>query len=151
CPNCKTPDQYGDVCEACGKTYAPTDLIDPRCSLCGNPPVVKKTEHVFFKLNRASEFLSGFIDSGALRPAIANYVRKWIEGGLKDWDITRDPPYFGFRIPDRPDKFFYVWLDAPFGYVASSVEWGEKHKLSFADLWQSPATRIEHFIGKDIV
>jgi methionyl-tRNA synthetase len=154
CPKCKTPDQYGDVCESCGSTYAPTDLIAPHCVLCGSAPEVKKSQHVFFKLSdpRATGFLKTWIDSGALQSDVANYVRKWVEGGLRDWCISRDGPYFGFAVPDRPNKFFYVWLDAPFGYVASSVEWGERHGASFADLWQSPEeTRIEHLIGKDIV
>ncbi len=154
CPKCKSPDQYGDVCEVCGSTYSPTDLLSPHCVLCGTAPVVKKSEHVFFKLSdeRAQGFLRRFIDSGALQTDVANYVRKWIEGGLRDWCITRDGPYFGFAVPDKPNKFFYVWLDAPFGYAASSVEWGEKHHVTFADLWQAPEkTRIEHFIGKDIV
>ncbi len=153
CPKCSTPDQYGDVCESCGATYAPTDLKEPRCTLCGNTPIIKKSTHVFFTLSAKenAEFLRAWIDSGALQPDIANYVRTWIEGGLRDWCISRDGPYFGFAIPDRPGKFFYVWLDAPFGYIASSAEWARAHNVSLDSLWRSPGTRIEHIIGKDIV
>jgi len=153
CPRCGAADQYGDVCEACGSTYSPTELKDPHCSLCGTAPAVKKSTHVFFKLSAKASvaFLRGFVDGGALQPDIANFVRKWVEGGLLDWCVSRDGPYFGFAIPDRPGKFFYVWLDAPFGYISSSMEWGETHNASFAELWQSKNTRIEHFIGKDIV
>lgn len=153
CPNCGTPDQYGDVCENCHSTYSPADLIEPRSVLSGDVPVVKKTTHVFFKLSdkKQIEFLQSWIDSGTLQPDQANYVRSWIEQGLQDWCISRDGPYFGFEIPDRPGKFFYVWLDAPLGYVASSLEWGEKHGLGFDDLWREGRTRIEHIIGKDIV
>ena len=153
CPNCGALDQYGDVCEVCGKTYTPVDLKDARCALCGTPPTVRKSTHLFFKLSdpRRIEFLRKWIDSGTLQADTANFVRGWVEGGLKDWCITRDGPYYGLIVPDRPDKFFYVWLDAPIGYIGSSVEWGDKHGLTFADLWQSPEkTRIEHFIGKDI-
>ena len=130
-----------------------TDLKEPRCTLCGNTPIIKKSTHVFFTLSAKenAEFLRAWIDSGALQPDIANYVRTWIEGGLRDWCISRDGPYFGFAIPDRPGKFFYVWLDAPFGYIASSAEWARAHNVSLDSLWRSPGTRIEHIIGKDIV
>ncbi len=153
CPRCGAKDQYGDVCEACGATYEPTELKEPHCILCGKPPVVRKSEHVFFKLSDPKHvaFLRQWIDSGVLQPDVANYVRNWVEGGLKDWCISRDGPYFGFTIPDRKNKFFYVWLDAPFGYVSSSLEWGERHGLSLDALWKSKSTRIEHIIGKDIV
>ena len=153
CPKCGTVDQYGDVCESCGATYAPTDLVKPYCVLCKTPPVIRKSRHVFFKLSEARhvDFLRRFIDSGALQADVANYVRNWVDGGLRDWCISRDGPYFGFAIPGIKDKYFYVWMDAPLGYVASSVEWGEKHGLSLRDLWQSPNTRVEHIIGKDIM
>ncbi len=154
CPRCGASDQYGDVCEVCGSTYSPTELKEPHCVLCGSTPVVKKSQHVFFKLSdpKVVAFLRQWVDSGTLQPDVANFVRNWLDGGLRDWCISRDGPYFGFAIPDRPGKFFYVWLDAPFGYVASSAEWGEKHGHSFAELWQSPEhTRVEHFIGKDII
>jgi len=153
CPRCGAKEQYGDVCEVCGATYTTTELKEPHCSLCGAAPVIKKSRHVFFCLSRPEhvEFLRKWIDQGALQPDVANYVRTWVEGGLKDWDISRDGPYFGFAIPDMPNKFFYVWLDAPFGYVASSAEWAQEHGAAIDELWRSPNTRIEHFIGKDIV
>jgi methionyl-tRNA synthetase len=153
CPFCRSEDQYGDVCEVCHKTYAPSDLIEPRSVLSGDKPVVRKTRHLFFRLSDPEqvEFLRGWVDSGALQEDQANYVRGWIEGGLKDWCITRDGPYFGFEVPDRPGKFFYVWLDAPIGYIAASAEWGEREGHPLEALWRSPNTRIEHIIGKDIV
>lgn len=153
CPKCRSKDQYGDVCEQCGATYAPTDLIEPFCTLCLNTPERRPSRHAFFKLSTEAQhtFLRQWIDSGTLQADVANYVRSWLEGGLKDWCITRDGPYFGFPVPDMPNKFFYVWLDAPFGYMASSVEWGAKHGVTEDDLWRSPSTRIEHIIGKDIM
>ncbi len=153
CPKCKAEDQYGDVCEACHSTYSPADLIKPSCVLCGNAPVRKSSRHVFFKLSADEHvaFLREWIDSGALQKDQANYVRSWIEGGLRDWCITRDGPYFGFAVPDQPDKYFYVWLDAPLGYAAASTEWGEANGATFEQLWQNDEVRIEHIIGKDIV
>jgi methionyl-tRNA synthetase len=153
CPRCGAADQYGDVCERCRSTYRPTELKDPRCVLCGEPPVVRQSEHVFFRLAAADSvaFLQQWIRSGVLQSDVANYVGDWIDKGLMDWCISRDGPYFGFEIPDRPEKFFYVWLDAPFGYAASAAEWGERHGVSLAALWHSKETRIEHIIGKDIV
>lgn len=153
CPRCGTCEQYGDVCEACGATYSATDLKDPHCVLCNNPPIRKKSEHVFFRLSSAKnvQFLTDWLESGVLKSDVANYVRQWITCGLRDWCISRDGPYFGFEIPDKPGKFFYVWLDAPLGYVSSSKEWGDANQLSLEQLWQSSETRIEHVIGKDIV
>lgn len=153
CPKCGAKDQYGDVCESCGATYLPTDLKEPRCVLCGSTPTIKKSQHVFFALSdpQHATFLRTWIDSGVLPTDIANFVRNWIDGGLRDWCISRDGPYFGFTIPDRPDKFFYVWMDAPIGYISSSVEWGRRHNVTLDQLWKSAQTRIEHFIGKDIV
>lgn len=153
CPHCGAGDQYGDVCESCQRTYSPAELVDPRCVLCGGPPVQKASRHVFFKLSSPEhvEFLRHWIDSGTLQSDQANYVRSWIEKGLRDWCITRDGPYFGFSVPDRPGKFFYVWLDAPLGYVAAAVEWGEKNGVTLEELWKADNARIEHIIGKDIV
>lgn len=153
CPRCKSADQYGDVCEKCGATYSPTELKDPFCVLCGQKPVVKKSRHLFFKLSQDKHvaFLKSWIDSGVLQEDVANYVRNWIEQGLRDWCISRDGPYFGFPIPDMVNKFFYVWLDAPLEYVASSVEWGRRNNLDLKQLWQSQETQIEHVIGKDIM
>jgi methionyl-tRNA synthetase len=153
CPKCKSPDQYGDVCEKCGATYAPTDLIDPFCTLCHTKPERRPSRHAFFKLSQQQQhdFLRTWIDSGTLQADVANYVRGWLDGGLKDWCITRDGPYFGFPVPDMENKYFYVWLDAPFGYMASSIEWGQKNNATEDQLWRSPDTRIEHIIGKDIM
>ena len=153
CPKCAAPDQYGDVCEACGSTYAPTELREPRCALCGTAPERRMSEHVFFRLSAPefTTFLRQYIDAGTLQADVANYVRGWLDQGLKDWCISRDGPYFGFPIPDMEGKFFYVWLDAPFGYVSASLVWGKQHGLSLDDLWRSPDVRIEHIIGKDIM
>lgn len=153
CPKCNSVDQYGDICEKCGATYAPTDLLKPHCVLCGTAPIIKKSRHIFFKLSetRHVEFLRSWIDSGALQSDVANYVRGWLDQGLKDWCISRDGPYFGFAVPNHPNKYFYVWLDAPLGYVAATMDWAKVRGLSFAELWQSKSTRIEHIIGKDIV
>ena len=153
CPACGAEDQYGDVCETCGATYTTADVLNPRCALCGNTPVSKKSTHVYFKLSAPEQvaFLRRWIDGGALQPDVANFVRHWLDSGLQDWCISRDGPYFGFPIPDRPGKYFYVWLDAPFGYVSASWEWGQEHEVPFDALWRSEQTRIEHFIGKDIV
>jgi methionyl-tRNA synthetase len=151
CPRCRAPEQYGDVCEACGATYSPTELVQPHCVLCGQAPKLRPSQHLFFKLSAKHHeaFLRKFIDSGALQPDVANYVRSWCDGGLRDWCISRDGPYFGFAIPGHPQKFFYVWLDAPFGYMAAAQEYAEKKGLQLRDVW-SEQTRIEHIIGKDI-
>ena len=153
CPKCGEPEQYGDVCERCGATYSPTDLGAPKCVLCGGAPEVRPSTHLFFTLSDDDKtaFLRDWVDSGALQPDVANYVRGWIDAGLRDWCISRDGPYFGFEIPDRPGKYFYVWLDAPFGYCASLSEWASRHDLDFERTWQAKDARIEHFIGKDIV
>ena len=152
CPRCKTPDQYGDVCENCGATYTPADLINSRCVLCGSTPIVKKSTHLFYKLRERSDFLKGWTRGGALQDDVANFVGSWLTDGLQDWCVTRDGPYFGFEVPDRPGKYFYVWLDAPIGYIASSSEWAAKTGTELAELWNNAeATRIEHIIGKDIV
>ena len=155
CPNCKAPDQYGDVCEKCGKTHAPTDLIDPRCAICGTPPVRRKSVHLFFKLSRHADMLLGLIRrEDFLHKALANQLQQFFEKGLNDWDISRDGPYFGFPIPGEENKFFYVWLDAPIGYIATTEKWAKttgKAKDAL-ELWGKDApTRIIHFIGKDIV
>jgi methionyl-tRNA synthetase len=152
CPKCGTEDQYGDSCESCGSTYAPTDLIDPRSAVTGSAPVMKESEHYFFRLSEFEERLQQWIASGALQPEIANKLQEWFTDGLRDWDISRDAPYFGFRIPGTEDKYFYVWVDAPVGYIASFRELCERRGLDF-DAWWQPDSRAEvhHFIGKDIV
>jgi methionyl-tRNA synthetase len=155
CPNCRSPDQYGDVCEKCGKTYAPTELVDPRCALCGTPPVQKKSAHLFFKLSRHAERLQALIrQPDFLNRAVANQLQQFFDKGLADWDISRDGPYFGFAIPGETDKYFYVWLDAPIGYIATTERWAKEtgKAQSAMDFWDGSAdTRIIHFIGKDIV
>ncbi|GHG73103.1 methionine--tRNA ligase [Comamonas sp. JC664] len=155
CPNCKAADQYGDACEKCGKAYAPTDLVDARCALCGTPPVRKHSEHLFFKLSRHADFLQDVLRKpGFLHPGLATQLQGFFEKGLADWDISRDGPYFGFAIPGETDKYFYVWLDAPIGYIATTEKWAKEtgKAKSALDYWAADAdTRIIHFIGKDIV
>ena len=119
CPKCRAKDQYGDNCEVCGTTYAPTDLINPYSAVSGAVPVRKHSEHYFFKLGVQEKFLKGWTRSGTLQQEAANKMAEWFEAGLSDWDISRDAPYFGFEIPDAPGKYFYVWLDAPIGYMGS--------------------------------
>jgi methionyl-tRNA synthetase len=152
CPKCRTEDQYGDSCEACGSTYSPTDLIDPRSAVSGNAPVMKESEHYFVQLSAFEEPLKAWMQSGALQPEVANKMQEWFTDGLRDWDISRDAPYFGFRIPGTEDKYFYVWVDAPIGYFASFRELCEREGLDF-DAWLSSDsdTELYHFIGKDIV
>ena len=152
CPKCGTPDQYGDNCEACGATYAPTELKNPVSSLSGATPVLKKTDHAFFKLENYSEKLKNWTQNGHLHSAISNKLGEWFEAGLKSWDITRDAPYFGFPIPGLVDKYFYVWLDAPIGYMASFKHFCDKNALDFNAYWRQDSTaELYHFIGKDIV
>jgi methionyl-tRNA synthetase len=152
CPKCKTQDQYGDSCESCGSTYNPTDLINPYSVLTGASPIKKKTKHYFFKLSECSDFLSKWTKSGTLQKEASNKLEEWFKSGLSDWDISRDAPYFGFEIPDAPGKFFYVWLDAPIGYMASFKNFVKKNKLSFDEFWKNNSeTELIHFIGKDIL
>jgi len=152
CPRCGAEDQYGDSCEACGATYDPTELVDPRSVVSGTTPVMKDTEHYFVTLSDFSDSLKEWIRSGALQAEVANKLEEWFADGLRDWDVTRDKPYFGFRIPDTDDKFFYVWVDAPVGYLASFMELCEKNGWDFED-WLRPHSNAEmhHFIGKDII
>ena len=152
CPKCKTPDQYGDNCEVCGATYAASDLIDPISVLSGATPIEKQSTHYFFKLPEFSQFLETWLSSGTVQNEVANKLREWLDSGLQEWDISRDAPYFGFEIPDAPGKYFYVWLDAPIGYMASFKKLCEKNSLDFDQFWQpDSATELYHFIGKDIV
>ncbi|MFN0063143.1 MAG: methionine--tRNA ligase [Myxococcaceae bacterium] len=155
CPNCGTKDQYGDVCESCGKTYSPTDLVSPRCALCGTPPVRRKSTHLFFRLSKHQAALSTLIRTpGFLHSAVANQLQQFFDKGLADWDISRDGPYFGFRIPGEEDKFFYVWLDAPIGYIATTELWARTtgRAKSALDYWNASSdAEVMHFIGKDIV
>ena len=119
CPKCSAPDQYGDSCDSCGATYSPVDLKEAQCTLCGNPPTEKDSEHFFFKLGNFNEFLNSWVKDHTQKE-ISNKLKEWLEDGLRDWDISRDAPYFGFQIPGTKDKFFYVWVDAPVGYIAST-------------------------------
>jgi len=152
CPKCKTPDQYGDSCESCGSTYSPTELIDARSAVSGSTPVMRQSEHYFFRLSEFEDRLKEWIDSGALQSEIANKLQEWFTDGLRDWDISRDEPYFGFRIPGTEDKYFYVWVDAPVGYAASFKELCERIGLDFDEWWGKDSTaEMYHFIGKDIV
>ena len=156
CPKCHAKDQYGDSCEVCGATYNPTELINPFSAVSGAAPVRKETEHYFFKLSECSDFLRDWTRSGTLQQEAANKMNEWIgeagENKLSDWDISRDAPYFGFEIPDAPGKYFYVWLDAPIGYMASFKNLCAKQGLDFDEYWKADAkTELYHFIGKDIL
>ncbi|KIH82172.1 methionine--tRNA ligase [Pseudomonas batumici] len=153
CPKCGTEDQYGDNCEKCGATYAPTDLKDPKSAISGATPVLKDSQHFFFKLPDFQAMLQGWTRSGTLQDAVANKIAEWLDSGLQEWDISRDAPYFGFEIPDEPGKYFYVWLDAPIGYMASFKNLcARRPELDFDAFWGKDSTaELYHFIGKDIV
>lgn len=153
CPKCSAEDQYGDNCEKCGATYAPTDLKNPKSAISGATPVLKDSEHFFFKLPDFDAMLKSWTRSGALQDAVANKIAEWLDAGLQQWDISRDAPYFGFEIPDAPGKYFYVWLDAPIGYMASFKNLcARRPDLDFDAYWAKDSTaELYHFIGKDIV
>ncbi len=152
CPKCHAKDQYGDSCEVCGATYNPTELINPYSAVSGAAPVRKETEHYFFKLSECEGFLKEWTRSGTLQNEAANKMGEWFGNGLNDWDISRDAPYFGFEIPDAPGKYFYVWLDAPIGYMASFKNLCAKSGLDFDEYWKKDSTtELYHFIGKDIL
>ncbi len=152
CPKCHAKDQYGDSCEVCGATYNPTELINAYSAVSGAAPIRKETEHYFFKLSECEQFLKDWTRSGTLQGEAANKMGEWFENGLNDWDISRDAPYFGFEIPDAPGKYFYVWLDAPIGYMASFKKLCETQDLDFDEYWkQDSTTELYHFIGKDIL
>ncbi len=163
CPNCGTPDQYGDACEHCGATYSPADLKHPVSVVSGTRPVERESEHFFFKLGDFETMLRAWTrgrDAGSGHPhvdrAVANKLDEWFEAGLKDWDISRDAPYFGFEIPDAPGKYFYVWMDAPIGYMASFRDYCNRNpEIDFDAFWDAEkakreGTELYHFIGKDI-
>ncbi len=152
CPQCGTLDQYGDSCEACGATYAPTDLLNAVSAISGSTPIKKESEHYFFDLPRYETLLKTWSRNGHLQPEVANKLDEWFTAGLKQWDISRDAPYFGFLIPDTVDKYFYVWLDAPIGYMASFQKYCDEHDASFDEFWGKDSTaELYHFVGKDIV
>ena len=152
CPRCGAKDQYGDSCEVCGATYSPTDLIEPHSMLSGATPVQRCSEHLFLKLGDFEDFLRRWLKEGHhVQSEIANKLREWFEAGLRDWDISRDAPYFGFEVPDAPGKYFYVWLDAPIGYMASFKNLCDRIGLDFEAWWQiESSAELYHFIGKDI-
>ncbi len=170
CPKCKADDQYGDVCEQCNATYKTIELIEPYCAICKNKPIRKTSKHYFFKLSKFSSKLDSWLKKNKnLQPEIKNFVFNWIKNGLEDWNISRDGPYFGFKIPGEEDKYYYVWLDAPIGYIASTENYCKKHGLKAEDYWNNKThenqrfsgprkskrfsrdSRIYHFIGKDII
>jgi methionyl-tRNA synthetase len=152
CPKCKAEDQYGDNCEACGATYSPMDLINPVSVISGATPIAKESEHYFFDLPACTDFLKQWTRAGHLQEEVANKMAEWLDSGLQPWDISRDAPYFGFEIPGAPNKFFYVWLDAPVGYMASFQHYCQKHGIDFNQYWQPDSSaELYHFIGKDII
>lgn len=152
CPKCKSPNQYGDSCDKCGAHYSPTELIDPVSTLSGSVPEVRKADHLFINIEKLHEFLADWTQTGGhLQPEIANYLAgHFLCEPLHDWDVSRPAPYFGFEIPDSPGNFWYVWFDAPIGYIGSTDQWCKKHGEQLADWWQSNDTEVHHFIGKDI-
>ncbi len=154
CPKCHAKDQYGDSCEVCGATYQPTELIDPYSAVSGAMPVRKESDHYFFKLSdpRCADFLKDWIMPPHVQAEAGNKLNEWLGSGLSDWDISRDSPYFGFEIPDAPGKYYYVWLDAPIGYMGSFQNYCDKQGLNFDDYWKPGTdTELYHFIGKDIL
>ena len=150
CPKCSAENQYGDGCEVCGATYEPRDLLNPISTLTNTIPVLKDSEHIFFDLPQKESMLKSFLEKVNIQSAIKNKLNEWLED-LKPWDISRDAPYFGFKIPNEKDKYFYVWLDAPIGYIASIDNWANSNNKSINDYWSNDSEyEIIHFIGKDI-
>ena len=151
CPKCGENDQYGDSCEKCGATYSSTEVIDPISVISNSKPIKKKTEHLFFKLSDYEEFLSEWLTDSRVQKEIHNKMKEWLSDGLSSWDITRDKPYFGFSIPGEKEKFFYVWLDAPVGYIASFKNLCDKNSIDYLSSWKKDSeVELYHFIGKDI-
>jgi len=152
CPKCKTPDQYGDNCEACGATYSTTDLIDPISTVSGKPPIRKISQHFFFRLSRHQAALEQWLEQGQLQAPVVHKLKEWFKAGLQDWDISRDAPYFGFEIPDAPGKYFYVWFDAPIGYLSGFKDYAAQQKINSDEYWRPDSTaELHHFVGKDIM
>ncbi len=150
CPKCDAENQYGDSCDTCSQTYPAEELKDARCALCGQVPVTRDSEHLFFELEPFHNYLKEWIPTRTA-PDVANKLLEWFDEPLRAWCISRDAPYFGFEIPDYPGKYFYVWVDAPVGYMASLKKWCADHNESFDAWWQAPEAELYHFIGKDIV
>ena len=153
CPQCSAEGQYGDNCDACGATYSAMELGTPISKLSGSAPEIRQSKHFFFKLSEHTDYLNKWTRSGTLQTAVTNKLSEWLDQGLQDWDISRDAPYFGFEIPDEPGKYFYVWLDAPIGYMASFQHYCNQHEnIDFDDFWKPDSNcEVHHFIGKDIV
>lgn len=151
CPVCGAADQYGDSCEQCSATYAVTALVQPFCVECQSPPVIRQSQHHFFRLSAFTEQVQSWLQSGAVQDEIKNKLQEWFDQGIKDWDISRDAPYFGFNIPGTVDKFFYVWLDAPVGYLATTKNWCALKQRDFDQIWRQEGFEVHHFIGKDIL
>jgi methionyl-tRNA synthetase len=152
CPRCSTPDQYGDNCESCGATYLPTELKNPYSTLSGAKPIEKESEHYFFKLNHYEKMLNEWTHANHLQEQVTNKLDEWFKDGLQDWDISRDAPYFGFKIPGEENKYFYCWLDAPIGYMGSFKDLSTRNPLNFEEYWAKDSnTELYHFIGKDII
>ena len=152
CPKCSAKDQYGDGCEECGATYSATELKNPISVLSQSTPITKTSEHVFFDLEKAKNELIKFLKKVSIQKPILGKLSEWLEGDLKSWDISRDEPYFGFKIPGEIDKYFYVWVDAPIGYMASAAHWANNNSLTLENLWSKKSEyEIHHFIGKDII
>ena len=151
CPKCGAEDQYGDACEKCYATYNATELINPISTYSGKTPVLKESEHYFFELKNFEDTIKTWLDTDPVTKSVKNKCLEWFESGLKPWDISRDAPYFGFTIPGTDDKYFYVWLDAPVGYIATTENWAQSIGKSGDDFWKSKDVEIHHFIGKDIV
>ncbi len=152
CPACGADSQFGDGCEVCGITYEAEELINPISTITNTTPVLKKTEHLYFKLNTQSNLLGQFLEDAVKQKAIKSKLNEWLDGELADWNISRDAPYFGFEIPNEKDKYFYVWLDAPIGYIASTKNYCDKNKKDYMDIWNKNSDyEIHHFIGKDII
>lgn len=150
CPKCGAPDQYGDACEKCFSTYSPMDLINPVSTISGATPVIKESEHHFFDLSIMQPNIEKWLAAQPVTQEVYNKCKEWLDDGLKDWDISRDAPYFGFLIPNTSDKYFYVWLDAPIGYMATTKKWCNDNQIEFESIWNDD-TEVHHFIGKDIM
>ena len=150
CPECDAKKQYGDSCDSCGATYSPLEMKEKECTTCTSEPVAKSSEHLFFKLAELSDFLDSWCQS-SVSTGVYQKLKEWFNRGLKAWNISRDKPYFGFEIPDYPNKYFYVWVDAPIGYIATTKEWCDENQKDYLkDYWQNENTEVYHFIGKDI-
>jgi methionyl-tRNA synthetase len=149
CPSCNAPDQYGDTCEVCYATYAATDLKNPVSVFSGKAPVIRTSTHYFFTVSKYTSVIQQWLTTNPVVDAVKNKLQEWFDAGLNDWDISRDAPYFGFPIPDTINKYFYVWLDAPVGYIAATDYWATSQGLSYQDVWNN--ADIHHFIGKDIM